>query len=106
MTIAEWATSRTPRPPEALLEGVLAALGPDAQRTASDTADVCLSAAVRELERLLAAGRFQRDGALDLLTVDALVTYAYEYATTDAGCDVDRLAADAIVRLGTLVHVA
>lgn len=41
---------------------------------------MCLDAAVRLLDTILAERRFERDSALELLTVDALMTYAFEYA--------------------------
>jgi hypothetical protein len=60
------------------------ALGPEAEGAESQTAHACLGAAARLLETLIAGGRFGRDSALDLLTVDALTTLAFEHAGVSA----------------------
>jgi hypothetical protein len=61
---------------------MLTALGPDAEVSAARLPEVCLAAAARSLDRLLAEGRFGRDSALGLLAIDALTTYAYEHASS------------------------
>jgi len=80
VTVADWLARRSPAAPDALLERVRAALGADAQAPVDRLPDVCLSAAVSTLEAIIAERRFGREGAGDLLAVDALMTYAYEYA--------------------------
>jgi hypothetical protein len=49
----------------------------------ADVASACLAAADRMLRDLLARGSNGRDVALDLLTVDALATYAFEAAAAN-----------------------
>lgn len=80
MTVRDWVQARLTGAPRLLGEQVLAALGPDAEAAESQTSSACLDAAVRLLDTLLAERRFARESALDLLTVDALMTYAFEYA--------------------------
>ena len=83
MTVSRWLNTRTPPPPSLLAERLRSALGDDATRNAADASDICLAAAEAILCRLLeAAGKAgARDWALDLLTADALVTYAFEAAS-------------------------
>lgn len=81
MTVREWVEQRTPRPPEALVRRMSEFLGDDGSGDASSTADLCLRAAETALAGLLAAQRFGRDSALDLLAIDALTTYAFEHAS-------------------------
>lgn len=102
MTVQEWLESRTPPPPAALLHGVRAALGSDADARHDQTTDVCLRAAERALRAIIDAGRFDRDGALDLLVVDALTTYAYEYASVAQAADLGRTATDGVRRFGEI----
>lgn len=56
-------------------------LGEDVSGDAGRTGELCLDAAERALRDLVAAERFGRDSALDLLAVDALATYAFEHAS-------------------------
>jgi hypothetical protein len=91
MTVRDWIARRVPRPPAALTERVLTLLGADANRDGASTADVCLAAAARVLDDLIAAERFGRESALDLLAVDALTTWAFEHAS-GAKSDRDLLA--------------
>ena len=106
MTVADWITTRSPRPPEALLERVMAALGADAARPAEDTANVCVATAARQLQALVDDGRFERESAIELLAVDALVTFAFEHASVTARADLGRLSREAIMRLGALTPSA
>ncbi|HEX7939878.1 MAG TPA: hypothetical protein VF483_12900 [Gemmatimonadaceae bacterium] len=84
MTIREWLAARSTQVPEALSARVLALLGPDADAQVARAGEVFLQSARRALESLLAAGRFGRDTALDLLAVDALTTFAFEHASEAA----------------------
>lgn len=81
MTVREWIIRRTPAPPSSLTRQVLALLGPDAQADEGQTAEICLVAAARALDGLLSENRFARESAVELLAIDALTTYAYEYAS-------------------------
>ena len=81
MTVREWIAGHTPPPPTSLADRILGMLGDDAESDAVETAEICLAAAARALDSLLAEGRFARDSALELLAIDALTTYAYEHAS-------------------------
>lgn len=102
MTVDEWIAARSPAPPTALRQGVLAALGADASAECTRTTEVCLRAAARELHTIVDRRRFDRAGAMDLLIVDALTTYAYEYASTSHRTDLDRAATDGLRRFGEI----
>lgn len=80
MTIGEWLDSREPRPPAQLLEGLRAALGTELEKDAAESASVFLVAAERMLRGLVTSGETGRPVAADLLTIDALTTYAVESA--------------------------
>lgn len=84
MTIGDWIGRHSRDVPPALTRDVLALLGPDAERDASDTLSGCLAAAARGLGSLVAEEDFGRAGALRLLAVDALTTYAMEHAAEHA----------------------
>lgn len=101
MTVQDWLDSRTP-PPAVLLTGVRDALGNDGACDVERTTEVCLQAAGRALRAIVDAGRFDRDGALDLLVIDALTTYAYEYASAAHAVDVGIAADDGIRQFGDI----
>lgn len=77
----------------------------DAGQPASEVPDVFLRAAEEHLRRLLASGSTSRATAMDLLAVDALVTYAFEAAAGDAS-EIDARAKDAMSRIGLLAGQA
>lgn len=58
-------------------------LGARGTEPAADLGEVLLSAGEALLSRLLSEGRTDRQTALDLLTADAFVTYAFEAASDD-----------------------
>ena len=82
----------------------MAILGGDADVDATRTSEVCLAAAARALENLVNEGRFARDSALELLAIDALTTYAFEYAAErpDQERDLAKLAHQGTRMLGQL----
>jgi hypothetical protein len=98
--LREWLETRTPAPPPRLLHRIVEVLGPDA--TADANADVLVGAAARLLRELTARPTLARESALDLLTVDALVTYSLECAAASPETLVDATT-NAIGRLGALV---
>jgi hypothetical protein len=102
VTVLDWLESRRPPAPAVLLSGVRDALGDDVAADVERTTEVCLGAAARALRAILDARRFDRDGALDLLVVDALTTYAYEYATAAPGLDLDAAAEEGIRQFGEI----
>ena len=101
MILREWLETRTPAPPPRLLHRIVEVLGPSANAEAGPA--VLLDAAERLLRDLTAEASLGRDAALDLLTVDALVTYAFEYAATSPESLVDATKA-AIERLGAIAR--
>ncbi len=104
MTVADWIASRSSQVPEALRLRIMTVLGDAADDSQERTADACLAGATRLLEGLLGERRFDRSGAMDLLTVDALVTYACDHAS--ACRSASELAAFARRGRGTISHLA
>jgi uncharacterized membrane protein len=80
MTIDEWLERRDPRPPAQLMESLRSAVGPALSKDASETAAVFLATAEQKLRELVTSGENGRPVAGDLLTIDALTTYALESA--------------------------
>lgn len=76
-------------------------LGDDAGVEEAQTTEVCLRAAAREIRAIIDARRFDRAGALDLLVVDALTTYAYEHASATR-LDLDRAANNGLRQFGEI----
>jgi hypothetical protein len=58
-------------------------LGPRCDADAADAPELCVAAAEELLRDLLTRRTAGRESALDLLTVDALVTYAFEATSED-----------------------
>jgi uncharacterized membrane protein len=102
VTVREWLDARTPPPPAALREGVCAALGDACEADEIQTTRVCLDAAERALRAILDSQRFDRDGALDLLVVDALTTYAFEYASLSRSSDLGSVANEGVRQFGNI----
>ena len=100
MTIHDWLADRT-LPPPALRARIDVALGARANQPASDASSVTMAAAEQLLRELLSRPAVGRESALDLLTVDALVTYSFEAAATDPSSLAAR-AEDAMTRLAAL----
>lgn len=90
--------------PAPLRERLVAILDADGDMPADHVPEACLSAAERLLRDLLAGKQFGRDSALDLLTVDALMTYAFEHAATAGRSpeDIHHLARSASRMIGQL----
>jgi hypothetical protein len=87
VTLAEWLDTRAPAQDPSLarrIRELASAAKPD-----ESIADGCLRAAAQALARLVDGDASSRASALDLLAVDALVTYAFEAAAETP----DRLAA-------------
>jgi hypothetical protein len=79
-----WVVSHSEQPPSAL-RAKLDTILRDASSTpaGAPVADALLAAGQQLLASILASGSTQRNAALDLLTADALVTYAFEAAAAD-----------------------
>lgn len=95
MTVRDWLAQREPSPPRILGERVeaLALAVPE-----QDLAGSLVAAAEAALGRLSQGGAGDRATALDLLAVDALVTYAFESAAQDPD-RIPELSARAMSRL-------
>ncbi len=100
-TIGDWLLAVDPTPPPALAARLASALQPYAGERADRAPEACLDAGERLLDELLASGSTSRGSALDLLTVDALVTYAFQ-AAADAPERLEARAARAMARLAAL----
>ena len=100
MTLRDWLADREPVPPRILRERVeaLALAVPEPHR---ETAEQLLAAAEAALERLAQGGADDRATALDLLAVDALVTYAFEFAAQSPDA-IPGLSARAMSRLSAV----
>jgi hypothetical protein len=102
VTVADWLDARSPAPPAPLLGRLRAVLGPALARDAAEVPLTFVDAAVVQLATLVKDGCVSRDQALDLLVVDALVTYAFEAASDDPE-SLGARAHDAMRRLAALV---
>ena len=98
MTLRAWMRARTPVAPPRLSARIEEALGDRCDAPAAHAATACIDAANELLTELLARPSAGRESALDLLTVDALVTYAFEAAAADPDTLAAR-AAEAMRRL-------
>ena len=92
-TLREWLASRKPKPPAQLAERLAEIVGDEAFDGAA-SANVLIERGIQTLRSALS----DRDGALDLLAADALITYAMEAAADDFAT-MDATAADAIQRI-------
>lgn len=101
MTVGEWLDRRTPAPPDALRTRVTTLLADSLAHDVRQAPDVCLAAAERLVETLLSGNCTTRDSALDLLTADALVTYAFE-AAGEAPVGLAERAAEAMTRIASI----
>lgn len=100
-TVGEWIATVEPRPPEALAARLSALLEPFANQPVDRVPEACLDAGERLLDELLSSGATTRGTALDLLAVDALVSYAFQAASDDPS-RLDARAAQAMARIASL----
>ena len=100
-TVGEWFTSIEPAPPRALAALLRAMIASDVDLPATQVPEVCLRVAENHLQLLLASGSTSRATAIDLLAVDALITYAFEAAAGDAA-QIEARAQQAMSRIGLL----
>lgn len=101
MTVREWLSARTPPAPAALRQRVEQVLDGHMDDDAEVAPEVCLRAAEGLLRDLLGRQATGRDSALDLLTADALTTYAFE-AASEAPATIRARADDAMARLSAV----
>jgi len=103
MTVAEWLRARTPDAPPKLTEQIEGALGARGDLDSVDVGTHCVDAAERLLHELMSRPSAGREAALDLLAVDALVTYAFE-AWSQAPAAIPGRAAVVMTRLAATVR--
>lgn len=101
MTVGEWLRQRSPRPPAALAARIDEVLGASLDEPSEEVSEVLLRAGEGLVRELRIANCTSRDSALDLLTADALVTYAFEGAGSSPA-DIELRAAVAMKRIALL----
>ena len=101
MTVSDWLRAREPQPPPALSSRLHAVLGESLGAPAEELSGIFLSAGERLVAELLRSNSTSRDSALELLTADALVTYAFE-AASDMPSTIESRAAAAMARIAAL----
>ena len=80
MTDSDWLSQLDPAPPDELASAMRSALNEGAK---NPTAEDLLTAAERLLDKVLRTDCETRASAIDLLTVDALMTHALEISSRD-----------------------
>jgi hypothetical protein len=80
VTLGAWLAERSPAPPPRLAQRIHQALGVRVNASADGASALCVDAAADLLRELLSRSATGRESALELLAVDALVTYAFEAA--------------------------
>jgi hypothetical protein len=98
----EWIAAHAEQPPLVLRERLDVILHSDAAAAGASIPDALLDSGVHLLSEILRHGSAQRDAALDLLTADALVTYAFEAAADDPA-SLDARAAAAMRQISLVV---
>ena len=99
MNTRDWLARREPSPPRELRERLEALVAGAPEE--GDPAATLVAAAEGVLARLARDASDDRATALDLLAVDALVTYAFEYAAASPD-EIPRLSARAMSRLSAV----
>jgi hypothetical protein len=97
-----WMAAHAEQPPAALRARLDAILNSESAPAAISAAPALLDAGQTLLSAILVNGSTTRDAALDLLTADALVTYAFEAASEDP-VSLDARAAAAMRAIAALV---
>ena len=98
MTVRDWLHDRSPAPPSRLSARIDEVLGERGEAEQHSVSPLCLDTAEELLAELAARPSARRECALDLLTVDALVTYAFE-AAAGAPESLESTATAAMIRL-------
>jgi hypothetical protein len=93
-----WLHERRPAPPARLAGRIEEVLGTRCEADGAGAFAHCLDAAEGLLNDLVARPSAGRESALDLLTVDALVTYAFE-AAAEVPASIESNATAAMIRL-------
>ena len=102
-TVGEWFANLQTPPPSALAEELRTLLAHEADRPVGDVPEVCLATGEKMLSELMQSGSTERATALTLLTVDSLVTYAFEAASYNPE-RIESRAANAMKRIAELAE--
>ena len=97
--VSSWIRGRSPGPPSALVARIDEMVGRYA--TDGECADALLGVAESAMRVVLVDGCLTRASALDLLAVDAIITYAFEAAADDPP-QLDERTAAALRRIAAL----
>ena len=100
-SVGDWFAALQPAPPRALGLRLAQLLEPYANLPEHELPESCLAAGEQLLEGLLISGSTSRATALDLLAVDALITYAFQAAADDPA-RIESRAARAMERIAAL----
>lgn len=100
-SVGAWFAAVEPTPPAALALRLAQLLAPYAELPVAQLPESCLQAGEKLLDGLLASGSTSRATALDLLAVDALVTYAFQ-AAADEPSRIEARAARAMAGIALL----
>ena len=100
-TLTDWLASRAPEPPSQLAERIASAVARSHHSADAVPADALIDAGEGAMQAVLAEGCLTRPSALDLLAVDAIVTYAFE-AAADHPEQLEDRAAEALARIAAL----
>ena len=103
MTTNGWLATRIPEPPPVLAGRIGDAMGERGHAPQVLASSVLVDAAEASLSELLRRDSVGRESAVDLLTVDSLVTYAFEAASLDPATLLDR-AEDAMRRFAVVAR--
>jgi hypothetical protein len=101
VTVAEWLHSRAARPPAALASRLEAVLGDSLSLSSEMIPELFLEKGEHLVAELLQTHNQARQSALDLLTADALVTYAFEAASEEPSA-IEARASAAMTRIASL----
>lgn len=105
MTLGAWLGERSPAPPPRLRARIDETLGHGVDDVVSNAAPLCIDAAERLLTDLVRRSSTGRESALDLLTVDALATYALEAAAASPDT-LESISGEAMVRLAAVARAS
>ncbi len=100
-SVGDWFAVLQPAPPPALGLRLAQLLEPYANLPEAELPESCLAAGEQLLQGLLISGSTSRATALDLLAVDALITYAFQAAADDPA-RIESRAARAMGRIAAL----
>lgn len=100
-TVGDWLAHLEPVPPAALHARLRELLHEHLGRPAAEVPEACVAVGEARLASLLAERATDRASALDLLAVDALVTYAFE-AAADSPASFEQLATASMTRIAEI----